>query len=238
MTTPSPHIGTLNEKPLHAALKAWYSEEGDRFEVPMDGFVIDIVREQELIEIHTGPTSALKRKLTALIAKHPLRLVLPVAARKTIVRLDADGDTIYTRQSPKREGVLHAFLRLVSLPDLLGDSNLSIDIVLTTQQELRRPRTTRRRKDWIVEERRLVEVVDCVSLHHPADFLAVIPSDLEEPFTTADLARALSHPRKVAQQIAYVLRRMHVLCVVGKQGNSILYRRNRSGQPPDDSERR
>src|SRR5262245_62323945 len=30
-------IGLLNEKPLHAALKAWYAQPGDQFEVPLDG---------------------------------------------------------------------------------------------------------------------------------------------------------------------------------------------------------
>ena len=40
-------IGLLNEKPLHASLKQWYARPGDRFEVPVDGFVIDIVRRRE-----------------------------------------------------------------------------------------------------------------------------------------------------------------------------------------------
>ena len=32
-------IGLLNEKPLHAALKEWYAQPEDRFEVSVDGFV-------------------------------------------------------------------------------------------------------------------------------------------------------------------------------------------------------
>ena len=44
-------IGLLNEKPLHAALKAWYAQPGDRFEVPLHGFVIDIVRDDVLLEV-------------------------------------------------------------------------------------------------------------------------------------------------------------------------------------------
>ena len=45
----SSEIGTLNEKPLHAALKAWYAQPGDRLEVAVDGFVVDIVRGDLLI---------------------------------------------------------------------------------------------------------------------------------------------------------------------------------------------
>jgi hypothetical protein len=36
-------IGLLNEKPLHAALKQWYARPGDRFEVAVDGFVIELI---------------------------------------------------------------------------------------------------------------------------------------------------------------------------------------------------
>jgi hypothetical protein len=40
----SRNIGLLNEKPLHAALKDWYARPEDRFEVSVDGFVIDVVQ--------------------------------------------------------------------------------------------------------------------------------------------------------------------------------------------------
>jgi hypothetical protein len=53
-------IGLLNEKPLHASLKQWYSRPGDRFEVPIDRFVIDIVRGDLLIEIQTRNLAAIK----------------------------------------------------------------------------------------------------------------------------------------------------------------------------------
>jgi hypothetical protein len=48
-----PGIGQLNEKALHASLKQWYARPGDRFEVAVGGFVIDIVRAELLIEIQT-----------------------------------------------------------------------------------------------------------------------------------------------------------------------------------------
>ena len=37
-------IGTLNEKPLHAALKEWIAEESAAFEVKIDGYFIDVVQ--------------------------------------------------------------------------------------------------------------------------------------------------------------------------------------------------
>jgi hypothetical protein len=56
-------IGLLNEKPLHASLKEWYAQPGDRFEVPVDGFVIDIVRDDLLLEIQTGSFGSIKSKI-------------------------------------------------------------------------------------------------------------------------------------------------------------------------------
>ena len=43
MKNASHNISTLNEKPLHAALKEWYASPGDRFEVPVDGYLVDIM---------------------------------------------------------------------------------------------------------------------------------------------------------------------------------------------------
>src|SRR6185295_18613276 len=79
-------IGLLNEKPLHASLKQWYARPGDRFEVPVDGFVIDIVRDNLLIEIQTRNLSAISSKLSRLTQTHQVRLIYPIVKEKWIVR--------------------------------------------------------------------------------------------------------------------------------------------------------
>jgi hypothetical protein len=218
-------IGTLNESSLHASLKAWVAEEGDRFEVPVLGFVADIVRGTALIEIQTGTMSGLRRKLEVFLCRHEVTIILPVAARKTIVSIDDTGRELSRRSSPRRAGAIDVFRQLVSLGGLLGDSNLSIDIVLLREEEIRRASTTRRRKRFSVDDRRLGEVMEWVSLRHPADYLGVIPASLAEDFTTSDLAKAIHQPRWMAQKVAYVLRTMGVLHVVGKRGNAFIYRR-------------
>ena len=63
-------IGTLNEGSLHAQLKAWYREPGDLVEHPVDGYVIDLVRGETLVEIQTGGLAPLKRKLDRLLDSH------------------------------------------------------------------------------------------------------------------------------------------------------------------------
>lgn len=227
-----PHIGTLNEKPLHASLKAWIAEPGDQFEVRIGRFVADIVRGSLLIEIQTGSTFPLKRKLHALLKHHAVHLVIPIARQKTIITIDEDGNVVSSRKSPKRGELLDVFHQLVNLRELLGDANFSVEALLIHVEETRRPRTTRKRrwKDWEVHERRLIEVFDHVSFHHPGDFLAAIPSTLNEPFNTADLARAIGRPRRVAQKIAYCLREMGALAVVDRKRSGIRYIRNFNGE--------
>ncbi|MHC4563962.1 MAG: hypothetical protein ACYS8X_14490, partial [Planctomycetota bacterium] len=63
MPNAAPHIGTLNEKPLHAALKDYYAEPKDRLEVEVDGFYVDLVRGDQLVEFQTAGFSAIRRKL-------------------------------------------------------------------------------------------------------------------------------------------------------------------------------
>ena len=60
-------IGLLNEQPLHAALKSWYAQGGARFEVQVDGFVVDVVQGDLLVEIQTSNFSAVKEKVRALV---------------------------------------------------------------------------------------------------------------------------------------------------------------------------
>ena len=95
-------IGSLNEGPLHAALKRWYYEDGDRLEVPVEEFVVDLVRDGLLIEIQTRGFSAMRRKFDRLLDSHPMLLVHPIPATRWIVKLDENGRTVSRRRSPKR----------------------------------------------------------------------------------------------------------------------------------------
>jgi hypothetical protein len=223
-------IGSLNEKPLHAALKQWYAQPGDRFEVSLDGFVIDIVRGGLLIEIQTRGFSSIKRKLIKLVDLHPLRLVYPIAREKWILKLAEDGHSqLSRRKSPKRGRFEHVFGELVSFPDLLSNPNFSVEVLLIQEEELRRHDAARawRRRGWVTHERRLLQVADRRLFETPKDMAALLPSELTEPFTTADLAAALALPRRLAQQMAYCLRVMGLIAQAGKRGNAILYTRSR-----------
>ncbi len=224
----SPKIGTLNEKPLHAALKEWYAQPGDRFEVPVDGYVVDILRGDLLVEIQTGGFSSLKRKLAVLTQGHRVRLVYPVAREKWLLKMPPNGHgPARRRKSPKRGSFEDVFNELVSFPALLANSHFSVEVLLIQEEETRRYEGGRRwrRRGWVVESRDLLRVVGRRLFETPADMVALLPGDLSEPFATGDLAVAIGRPRRLAQRMAYCLREMGAIEVVGKRRSAFLYAR-------------
>ena len=221
-----PLIGTLNEGTLHAQLKAWYRRPGDLLEHPVDGCVIDIVRGDTLIEIQTCGFAPLRRKLDRLLARHPVRLVVPIALTRRIVRLSTDGEVLSARRSPRRGRPEDVFARLVSLPALLAHSEFELELLLTHEDEHRRhePGRAFRRHGWVVVGRTLLGVDGNIVLQTPDDAAALLP-DLPDPFDTAELAAAGGCHRRLAQQMTYCLRAMGALQVDGRRGRAVLYRR-------------
>ncbi len=225
------HITVLNEKPLHADLKVWYARPGDQQEVRVDGYFVDIVRGELLVEIQTRNFFAIRRKLATLLDEHRVRLVHPIAHERWIVREAPDGSVLGRRKSPKRGMVEDIFHELISMPELVARPGFSLEVLLTREEESRRQGGRRwRRQGWVTRERRLIEVIESRLIRGTEDLAAFLPSGLAGPFTTADLAVALDRPRQLAQRMAYCLRTVGVIEAVGKQGNAVLYaRRSLSG---------
>ena len=226
-------IGTLAERSLHAALKKWYAQPGDLLEVPLDGYHIDLVRGDLLIEIQTRNFFALKRKLPKLLEQHQLRLVHPIALEKWLVRVAADGETeLARRRSPKRGAMEDIFDELVHLPTLLAHPNFSLDILLIREEELRRVRQAREKparrtrfpRDWDRHDHRLLEVVDSRLILSAQDLRSFLPTMLATEFTNRDLADALGGNYHRAQTMTYVLRQLNIIAISGKRGNSLLYK--------------
>lgn len=225
-------IGLLQERSLHAALKKWYAQPGDEIEVPLEGFHIDLVRGDLLIEIQTRNFFAMKRKLHKLLENHRLHLVHPIAQEKWLVRVAADGETVLgRRRSPKRGVFEDIFDELVSIPTLLDHPNFSLEILLIHEEEIRRVRgakekpakRTRFPRDWDRHDHRLVQVIASRVIESAADLRAFLPDTLPPEFTNRDLSAALGNNYRRAQAMTYVMRNCGVLEMTGKRGRAILY---------------
>jgi hypothetical protein len=226
----SASVGILNEGHLHASLRARYVEPGDRIEAPVDGYIVDILRGDLIIEIQTANFSAIAKKIRDLVNRHRLRLVYPVPHDRWIVKLaQTTGDDVTRRRSPRHPGAIDVFDELVSFPELMAHENFELDVVLTEEETVWRfdGRRRWRRRGWVTVERRLLKILETVSLRDGADYIAMIPTGLPDEFLTSDLADALGRPRHLAQKVAYCLRNGGCIEKVGSRGNAIVYAKAR-----------
>ena len=220
-------IGERNERSLHRALKARYAVAGSATEQAIDGFVADVVIGNRIVEVHTGSFWPLKRKLPRLLARYPVTLVHPIARDRYIIKVAGDRDGPATRRkSPKHGSVFQIFSALVSIPVLLAHPNLTLEIVITVEEEVRAvTERRRRRRGWASLDRRLVDVVATHTIASMADLFAMLDAALPEQFTSSDVATAMQASRRLGQQAAFCFRQGGVSEICGKSGNALVYRR-------------
>ena len=220
-------IGVLREGPLHAAVKAMLAAPGDRVEVPVGRFVIDLIRaDGELVEVQTGGFGALGAKLDALLDRHRFRIVHPVAAERRIVRVDEHGEVLSVRRSPKCGTVVEVFDKLTAFPSLLTHPNLTVEVLLLGEDHIRAagPVTVRgRTRD--PGTRHLREVLARIELHGADDVVRALPPLPPQPFSTRELASLFACSMLLAQRTAYCLRAINIIEAAGKRGRTPLHRR-------------
>ena len=218
----APHIGTLSEQSLHAALKQWLARPGDQLEVPLEGYVIDVVHDDLLLEVQTRHLYALKTKLRKLLRNHSVQLFHPISAARWIVRQDAAGRQIGRRKSPLQGQPADIFRELVRMTPLLSHPRLTVSVLLIQEEQIWRDDGlgSWRRKHWSIVDRRLLAVDARHDFTATTDWLRLLPAGLPPLFTNRDLADRLRCRPQLAGQISYTLRKLDLVEVVGKQGNA------------------
>lgn len=214
------------ESTLHRELKLLYGGTPDDVEVHVDGFRIDAVVDGKLYEIQHASLGALRQKVRTLLERHRVVVVKPLASRKLLIRrAQKQGPIVSSRYSPTRESIFHLFVDLVYFVDVFPHKRLTIEVVLTEQEEHRITKVRRRRfgPDYRVDDRRLKQVISTFSLRTLADLRALLPATLPPSFTTEELAREAGIPRWIAQKMAYCLRKTGAITCLGKRGRAMLY---------------
>lgn len=226
-------FSTYREGSLHAALKARYAAciMGSRIEAAVDGFVVDVAGPHELVEIQTASFGSARRKLERLIASHRVVLVHPIPLERWLVRVDAEGVVLGRRRSPKRGIELDLFDELVHLPaGLVVHPDFRIELVLIREEEIRGPIPERARyrypREWWRLDRRLLDVVEIRRVDTPRDLASLLPPELPEPFTTADIVAATGRSKRLAMRAVYCLERSGAIVRVGRAGRLAGYRRD------------
>lgn len=222
---------TLREGSLHAALKARYAAIviGARIEAAVDGFVVDVAGQDELVEIQTGSFASARRKLERLVATHHVALVHPIPIEKWLVCVDAEGVILRRRRSPKRGIALDVFDELVYIPRLIAHPNFRIELPLICEEEVRGPIPEGARyrypREWWRLDRRLIEVVKTLRIDTPADLLCLLPYGLPDEFTTADIVASTGRSKRLAMRTVYCLERSGAIARLARRGRFVAYGR-------------
>jgi hypothetical protein len=218
------------ETSLHRQLKAHYAGDDGSTEVVFGGYRIDAIRNGELVEIQHGSLAAIRDKIRRLLGKQRVRVVKPIVANK-LLKLDGRGGVeLSRRRSPKRGVLLDVFEELVYFTRVFPHNRLVLEVVLVDVEERRFPGCGKRRRrrpasDFQIEDQVLVKIVQSHSFATIHDLLRLLPRGLPAEFHTGHLADRLKAPRWTAQRMAYCLREMKAVKVVGKQGNALLYKK-------------
>jgi hypothetical protein len=216
----------MQETTLHADLKEIYRLEGGQAETWVDGYLIDVVKPDLLIEIQTRNLGALKKKLADLLDNHPVRLVHPIAKEKFIVLNNVDGNLIWRRRSPKKGRIENLFYELVYVARWANHPNFSFEVLLTSEEEqrIRDGQGSWRRKGVSIQDRSLNKIIERHLFCNPTDYRLLLPLKLADPFTNRQLANLLSIPYRLASKMTYTLLQMGILEIDGKKGRSTCFK--------------
>lgn len=225
----------MQENSLHNALKAQFAGDAGQKEVLIDGYYIDVVQADLLIEVQTRSFSSIKPKLAVLMQAHKILLVHPIPVVRWIVHLGADSDQpISRRRSPRKGRIEHVFNELVRFPEFINHPNFSICLVMTHEEEIRQQdgRGSWRRKGVSIVDRNLLKIVGMHYFSDREDFIQLLPEALPSPFTNLDLAQTSALRIELARKMTYCLRQMGALEVAGKQQRKILYKLSQPAYNP------
>jgi hypothetical protein len=217
------------ETSLHRQLKELYAGQAGRLEVALEGYRIDAIAGDELIEIQHASLAAIRPKIRRLLERHRVRVVKPLVVEKTLVFLDQKQKVVRRRRSPKRGQLLDLFDELVYFTQVFPHPQLTLEFPLIELEETRQPghgkRRRWRRNDHTVVDQKLVAVRGVEQIATADDLWQWLPGRLPKTFHTGHLADQLKVARHIAQRVAYCLRQTGAAIQVGKARNALLYER-------------
>ena len=214
-------IGTRGEKTLHAVLKAMIDEDSTHHEQKIGPFVADVFDGERITEIQTRQFNTMRSKLEAFLPVVPVTIVYPMASRKWLVWLDPlTGEATTRRLSPKKANPIEVVLELYKISAFLDHPRLRITVALLEMEEQRwlSGWSEDKKKGSRRHERIPLKLDGVVTLSQPSDYLKLLPADLPETFTSAQLAKLAKISLRTAQTALRILERLGQIESIGKDG--------------------
>ncbi len=230
-------IGTRGEKGVHSALKHYYEPDVSRHEIPVGGYIADIVGEHGVVEIQSGSFYRLREKLTAFLEAAPVTVVWPCVVSKRLICVDrTTGEVVSVRRSPKKATPCKLLGELWGLGELLGNPRLRIIITMIEADEYRPAEQTRGRRRKGANngiERIPTALVDELCFDYPGDFRRLLPEGLPRRFTMAQLSRAAGLSSLQTSGAVRALALLGIIAEDGKEGRSRAFVVTEENSPDD-----
>ncbi len=222
-------IGTLGERCLHAILKRYYEPDIMYHEINVCGYVADIFKEGEIIEIQTNNFSPLNRKLEKYLEEYNVTVVYPVTHTKYMNWLDPEsGEMIKRYKSPKRGAGVEFLYEVSKLKKYINHPRLSFEILLIDMEEYKfiSKQRTKFGRGSVRCDRKPLCLHSVAKISSVADLSKILPDGFgEEPFNTSDFSKVLKLKGRKASFSLNSLLMFGYIEKIGKEGNSIIYQK-------------
>lgn len=220
-------IGTMQEKSVHAVLKHYYEPDSDHHEIPINGYVADICRDGEIMEIQSKSFYVMKKKLSEFLKEYEVTVVYPIALTKYLIWIEPETGQVQPPRKSSKKGHLYQLVpELYSIREFLSCPNLHFLVCFIEMEEyklldgygknkkMRASKTDRFPTKLLGEFR-----IDCV-----ADLPNLLPQQLPETFTSEDLKTATGCHIDEARMLLTLLYREHLIERCGRQGRYYQYK--------------
>ena len=219
-------IGTLGEKTLHAILKDYFQEDKRFQEFTVDGYVADVVRDEEIIEIQSRDLYRLAPKVSTFIVENRVTVVHPIALSKTVFWMDPEtGECLSHRKSSKKGKPLDVLPELYGLREFLLNEKFRVCLMLLEVNEYRilDGYGKDRKKHATKLDRYPTALIDEIYLEKAEDYRRFLPSDLPEKFSSSDFRIAAKCDLFTAQRALNIFSKLGLVRISGKKGRQKMY---------------
>lgn len=219
-------IGTLGEKTLHAVLKDYFQEDTQFQEFTVDGYVADVVRGGEIVEIQTRDLYRLAPKISTFLVENRVTVVHPIALTKTVFWMDPEtGECISQRKSNKKGKVIDVLPELYGLRQFLANEKFRVCILLLNVNEYRvldgYGKDKKKRATKL--DRYPTALIDEIYLENAEDYRRFLPDELSEEFASSDFRIAAKCDTFTAQRSLNILSQLGILECIGRKGRQKAY---------------
>lgn len=220
-------IGTKQEKTIHQFLKYYICSNSAHHEININKNIVDVLLDNHVYEIQTRSFNTMRTKLERLLPNYLVTIVYPLPIKKTIYKVDENGEISKGRKSPKAPHPLSIGRELYKIKNFLTNPNLSFKIVLLDVDEYTTLRINKRKQLRTTRiDQYPNEVLGEYNIYAINDWIKLLP-DIDN-YSTKDFIKATKMSQRQAGSTLNVLRYLGIIEVIGKNKNAYIYKNKKS----------